>query len=260
MGTDHQPVGFISSQQTENSEQQQRAISLGKALVRELGLEPGVDTLSRWITHYISEQMAIAENATGEEKAKAEKRCFDSIMQLWQHRNALPNERSPFKDFIPIFETLQRLNPENQESFYIGWDHHQNNPDEESPSDSEEAKSWLRMALSIDKTARVLLEAVLQQAALKVTNSKARAWLKRAPDPSQDFDVRVIVKLVGDLDSSDESGDQTDLDNDQEPVDVISNEQPRRTVETRLQYLEEFLELASLYRDGLRNELDKATS
>jgi hypothetical protein len=181
-------------------------------------------------------------------------------MQLWQHRYALPNERNPFKDFIPIFETLQRLNPENQESIYIGWEDHQNKTDEDSQSDSEEAKSWLRMALSIDKTARVLLEAVLQQAALQVTNPKAQAWLKRAPDPSRDFDVRMIVKLVGDLDSGDESDDLTDLDDDQELVDEILDEQPRRTLETRLQYLEEFLELASLYRDDLRNQLGKATT
>ena len=46
---------FISSQQMVSSEIQERAISLGKALVQELELEPGVDTLSRWMAHYVAE-------------------------------------------------------------------------------------------------------------------------------------------------------------------------------------------------------------
>ena len=50
---------------------------------RELGLDPGVDTLARWIAHYIAEQMEVAGNATGEDKLTAERRCFDAILKLW---------------------------------------------------------------------------------------------------------------------------------------------------------------------------------
>ena len=59
--TDHRIAGFLSSQQMENSEIQKRIINLGKALVEEIGLDPGVDTLARWMAHYIAEQMEIAE-------------------------------------------------------------------------------------------------------------------------------------------------------------------------------------------------------
>ena len=82
---------FICSQQTETSEIQERIFNLGKALVEELGLEPGVDTLARWMAHYIAEKITLAKNAHGDEKIKAEQQCFDAILKLWQHRSRLPN-------------------------------------------------------------------------------------------------------------------------------------------------------------------------
>lgn len=43
-------------------------MNLGKALVKELNLDPGVDTTARWMAHYIAEQIERAENSTGAEK------------------------------------------------------------------------------------------------------------------------------------------------------------------------------------------------
>ena len=105
-----QIANFISSQQTVNLEIQERAISLGKTLVQELGLEPGVDTLSRWMTHYISEQIALIETGPDHEKTEAQQRCSDTIAQLRERRSSLPNNRYPFKNFESIFETLSKLN------------------------------------------------------------------------------------------------------------------------------------------------------
>lgn len=52
----------------EDSEIQKRTMNLGKALVKELNLDPGVDTTARWMAHYIAEQIERAENSTGAEK------------------------------------------------------------------------------------------------------------------------------------------------------------------------------------------------
>jgi len=87
-----------------NSETLVRAISLGKALVQELKLEPGVDTLSKWMAHYITEQIAIAETTTASEKIEADQQCFETILKLWKHRSSLPNNRYPFKNFKPLFQ------------------------------------------------------------------------------------------------------------------------------------------------------------
>ncbi len=83
----HPTAKFISSHKTDDSEMKEQVISLGKALVKELELEPGVDTLARWMAHYIAEQIAIAENATDDKKVEAESRCFETILKLWQHRS-----------------------------------------------------------------------------------------------------------------------------------------------------------------------------
>lgn len=227
--------------------------------MQELKLEPGVDTLSRWIAHYITEQIAIADSATGTEKVEAEERCFNSIMKLWQHRHALPNERSPFTDFTPIFETLQRLNPENEDPFYIEWQHHWDKPDDQNPSDLDDAKSWLRMALSIDKTARILIESVLQLAALRVTDSNVRAWLKHTSEFSPDFDVQVILNLVGDLDPDDEMDCRSIEDDSRDSVNSLSTNLSKNAIEKRIQYLDAFLQLAASFRSDFEEELSKAT-
>lgn len=66
-------------------------MNLGKKLVKELDLDPGVDTLARWMAHYIAEQIILLEQKSGEEKKLAEERCIDMILKLWSHRATLPN-------------------------------------------------------------------------------------------------------------------------------------------------------------------------
>jgi hypothetical protein len=63
------------------------------------------------MTHYISEKIALAETTTGSEKTEAEQQCFDTILKLWGRRASLPNNRYPFKNFEPIFQVLNRLDP-----------------------------------------------------------------------------------------------------------------------------------------------------
>ncbi|WP_443661983.1 hypothetical protein [Clostridium sp.] len=85
---------------------QKRIINLGKALVEELGLDTGVDTLARWMAHYIAEQMGIAKDAKETEKVKAERRCFETILMLWQHQSFISNGRRPFdsQELMDILE------------------------------------------------------------------------------------------------------------------------------------------------------------
>ena len=61
-------------------------LNLGKLLVGELGLEYSVDTLSRWMAHYIAEQMRIIESTENDDKKLAEEKCFETILKLWKHR------------------------------------------------------------------------------------------------------------------------------------------------------------------------------
>jgi hypothetical protein len=155
----------------EGSEMQEKVISLGKALVEELGLEPGVDTLSRWLAHYIAEQLACLDSAQGEEKSQVQHRCFETILTLWHHRSSFRNNHRPFENFEAIFKTLDALNPENPHSFYRFW-----NQDDEADNavSDEDAKPWLDMAIGIDKAARSWINFALNQAVERALDEKTK--------------------------------------------------------------------------------------
>ena len=43
--------GSLSPEQTDESARSEAILALGRRLVQELGLEPSVDTLGRWMAH-----------------------------------------------------------------------------------------------------------------------------------------------------------------------------------------------------------------
>lgn len=225
-----------------NSETQARAISLGKALVQELGLEPGVDTLSRWMAHYITEQIAIAENTKGTERIEAEQRCFDTILKLWDHRSSLPNDRYPFKNFEPIFRALSRLDPDKSESesFYFDSSHFkQIENDNAHESQTHEVQDWVNLALSIDDAARILIDFTLRQAAHNAEDETTASWIEKSTGISNGEynDISIIVRLVGES---------------QEKV----RDQKRRELSSRIEKLDMLIELSSLLRDELTESLE----
>ena len=232
-----------------NSETQERAINLGKALVQELGLESSVDTLSRWMTHYVTEQISSAENTTGDEKFEAEKRCFDTILKLWEHRASLPNSRYPFKNFESIFNALNELDPANSQSYYFDSSHFDiaANNDDISESQTDEVQSWINVAFVIDEAARVLIDFAFKQAACNAADEKTIAWIENATGISVDDkdDTSVIIRLVG--------GTQESY------PDEESRKQKREELSSRIEKLDIFIELSNLLRDELTEELENVS-
>lgn len=87
-------------------------MALGRQIVSELGLEPGVDTLSKWMAHHIAELITDAESQTDPEaKRKKETQAAESISKLWQHRSKYDNRINPLHDLKPILQVLQTLDP-----------------------------------------------------------------------------------------------------------------------------------------------------
>lgn len=200
----HQNIArFICSQRTVDLETQKRVINLGKALVNELGLDPGVDTLARWMAHYIAEQIELAQSTIGDDRDAVEQRCFDTILKLWEHRSSLPNGQRPFENFEPIFRALTRLDPEGATSYFY------DKPSSHSPdsdilnTDTVEVQKWLNIADVIDQAARTWLEYVFYQAALSATDDKTITWLENALDVHHNKDIAVILRLY-DVDREDE--------------------------------------------------------
>ena len=91
------------------SSQSDVVLLLGKKIVDEMGIQRSVDTLGRWMAHYIAELIVEANSAQGQTKIDAEKRCQEAILELWQHRYELPEGFRPFQGFEAIAETLASL-------------------------------------------------------------------------------------------------------------------------------------------------------
>ena len=65
----------------EKLESQEKVINLGKFLVKQLNLDKSVDTLGRWMAHYLALKISEAENAKGKDKIALEEECFKTILQ-----------------------------------------------------------------------------------------------------------------------------------------------------------------------------------
>lgn len=222
----------------EDSEIQRRTMNLGKALVNELNLDPGVDTTARWMAHYIAEQIEIAENSTGAEKKQAEERCFETILKVWNHRSTFPSGSRPLENFEPILRTLTRLDPENDRHFFF--------EDRMNAKDGvpEEVQKWLNIANGIDEAARVWLKYVFEQATLAATDDSTIEWLENSAALQEDDHFSVIFReLYSDID--DIWGEHQE-----------ENEKKQKTIISRIKKLEVFAELNQLllteYRDGLK--------
>jgi hypothetical protein len=243
--TSHRIAKFISSQQMENSEIQKRIINLGKGLVEELGLDPGVDTLARWMAHYIAEQMEIAEYATGDEKFKAEKRSFETILILWHHRSSFPNGRRPFESFEPVFRTLARLDPENATPYYYPDPSFRSSEPDDSVEDSNEVQKWLDIAQGIDQAARVWLEFVFHQAALNATNEKTILWLENEVGLPDSDDVSIIGRLI-----------HAESENVSEEIIEGIRQAEQEKLEGRLKQLDTFIDFSKMLRAEFMAELE----
>lgn len=175
-----------------SSEIQKRAINLGKELVKELELEPGVDTLSKWMAHYISEQIAIAENSTGEEKEKAKQKCFNTILKLWERRDRLPNGSRPFEDFEQIFQVLKKIDLKNDPKPFHELKDFDKIKEEELDS---EVEYWIDKVELINNTTRKLIRVCLAQAYASTKDDKIKRFLNNSIDSAQRYDIKSIELL-----------------------------------------------------------------
>ena len=222
----------------EHLEMQERVINLGKALVQELGLEPSVDTLARWMAHYIAEQIVTAENSTGDAKIKAQQQCFETILTLWRHRSALPDGHRPFENFEPIFRALERLDPDNPRPFY----YRQETDDDLEPS---EVQQWVDLAVGIDNAAKVLINFVFTQAVQNATDDKTISWLNNSANLTHD-NISVVFHIISE-----------DLKNQHEDnLGQIKTDQIKQ-LKLKIEKLDVFLELSKSIRLMLMDDIKR---
>ena len=212
-------------------------LALGQKLVDELGLDQSVDTLGRWMAHYIAEKMEAAESATGEDRDRKMSECSDAILKLWAHRSELPDGRRPFEEFGQIFRVLQSLDIDDPTSRYF----RQARSAAEQDDEDDATKQWLNIASGVDDAARVLIRYCLATAAQEAVD-KSREWvaLAEAIAEEKEIDIRMVRAIV-------------------EDAEVLNSENPddtaRAKIEDLIKKLEAFTDFSSTLSACLRGQL-----
>jgi hypothetical protein len=211
-------------------------IALGKQLVEELELGNSVDTLGRWMAHYIAELITKVEAARPEERDELSSRCAAAILDLWRHRSVLPTGKRPFEEIEPILRAVQSLDPEDATPRYF----RSARPHTERTAEEAEAQKWLDLADQFDNTARILIRHCLAQAASAALD-KAREWVRLAETAGADEGIeRLVVQILA------VEGDAGEAATNRE----------REMLENRVERLELFVaearKLAASWRDQLQ--------
>lgn len=171
-----------------------KLIELGEQLAESLGPPHEVDALSRWMAYYVGEQINAVKTSTGAKRNRAEQRAFETILELWAHRDHLPNGFRPFRGFEPILKALESLDPDSPRPAYLRLrDAH-----EKSGRDAQREKieSWLGFVHSVDSTARILIDIGLTLAARQAETSSTGIALESAPESTSPDDSVVIRNLL----------------------------------------------------------------
>jgi hypothetical protein len=114
-------TGSSSSEETGPLKPPKDVLELGRHLVRELGIEDGVDTLGRWMAHHLAELIDKAENGTtAAERLRARKNATETILKIWEHRTSLPGNAYPLAPHKELLKVLDRLRPDDNPFRYFG--------------------------------------------------------------------------------------------------------------------------------------------
>ena len=208
------------------SSQSDPVLQLGKKIVEEMGLQRSVDTLGRWMAHYIAELIVESNSAQGQTKIEAEKRCQEAILELWQHRYELSEGSRPFRSFEAIAETLASLDVTPEFPRYFD-----RRIRSAAREDAPESPQWLEIASGLDTAAKVLIRYCLSRAA-ETAIARGEEWVDLAEQAGLGRGIEsVIIRFV--------SG-ETDIHSG-----TRKTAERRKEIEDRLSRLKAFKEAAS---------------
>lgn len=173
----------------EPSKQLADVIALGKKIEQELRIDDDVDTLGRWMIHYIAELVDRAENTSGDQQEAIQRECAEFIIKLWTHRASLSVKRYPLESFDKVMASLIRLRDERP-YYFRGIDK------EEKTEISDGVQHWLNIAEEVDKIACDLVELCIEKATVCAAEDEKK-WLGGALALSVKADKHVeMVKVL----------------------------------------------------------------
>ena len=212
-------------------------LALGKQLVTELDLDQSVDTLGRWMAHYVAQLIEEAEHAVGESRREAMAACATAVLELWKHRYEYKGH-SPFRQLEPILAAVASLDPVDDTPRYF----RAPRAAATESGESEEVKGWLELIDGLDYSAKTLIRYFLLQAASSALD-KSKEWVGLAESAGEtDGFEGVFVRLL-----------------DQE-ADLLSAPDPsvvaRAEMEKRIGRLDSFVQLATILSTTLKERLN----
>ncbi len=173
------------------SAEQKRAFELGKRLADHFTAGNGDDQTIRWMAFYIGELIARAEHATGDDRARAEQTCFDTILALWNRRHLFPEGARPFEKFEAIATTVARIDPANRNPFYYA----RQAPDSKPGVEKDEVAKSLKFVEAIDQFARSLISTSLAEAAEKAATPEIVAFIRSELGEDQ-ADLKALNRIL----------------------------------------------------------------
>lgn len=214
-------------------------LELGRKLTRELDLDRSVDTLGRWMAHYIAELIRDVEKANDEERPAKMRACREAILSLWKHRHELPGKR-PFEELEPILRALESLDPDDSTPRYF----RSAKAAAEEADEKDETRSWLKLIDGLDYSARMLIRYCLTQAA-QTALDKSVEWVALAEAAGLDEGVEFLVTRVI-------------VDENNLLKASNADDEARERLEDRIDRLEAFTKMATALTSELRQQIQQA--
>ena len=215
-----------STTSTEAAAPSDPVLELGKLLAA--GLEP-YDVLGRWISHHVAELINQAETAPEQQRPEAEVRAREAILQLWEHRAAMPSGARPFESFEYAIAGLARLGDDRPWAYSRILD-----PEEGADDTMLEANLFLKAALELERSIHDVLLACFGLAS-GVAQVKEGPWLTLSREIFETEELkaaRQLAQLRRRLRSNDPADsvrtEAADADPPWTRIDVLDHQVPER--------------------------------
>ena len=154
-------------------------------------MEPGVDTLGRWMAHYIAELMKLAEETSDlEERKRAQDKCCETILRLWEHRSSLPHDARPLGRLENVLSAIETIWGEKSP-----WSHGLSKEEMERIGGP-----WMGFAQEVEKSGIRMCRIALIAAIAEKSFGQERRWLDEHGKMLSDEEKKIIEVLNSWLD------------------------------------------------------------
>lgn len=162
--------------------------------------------------------------------------CSQAILTLWKHRSVLPEHLRPLGELEPVMRTLSALDVGNEEHYYF-----RSALREAATAEVDDVtKEWLDLAISLDYSARSLIQYALRSAA-RGAALEAEPWLELAREAGESEETEIhTVRFILERDESEKA--------------------TQAALEDKLARLEDFISLSGGLVSDLRRQLEATKS